>query len=461
MMDDDIFERHLSTWLADGRNAASSWVVPSVIDHAQRNPRGVPFRVRWSEAMRAVAAVHPGSAGNRWAMVVIAALLVVALAGIGYIGARGLLVAPPSPTPVPSHSPTPSSVAFVCPPGTDPNTLGPVDQTRPWTGDGSFYDAGPFTFDSARGVALIGLSGSPSSLWQFDVCTNTWARSSIALKSAQAPQILVYDLATDQLLADEGPTDAGAQAVHSDTRLVSYDLGTGTRTVNATLPFDSQRVHAVFRPSAGQLVVRDDGASLLWSYDVSSDTWAELGQAGDVPPAEGTARLLAYDPTVDRLVLYSRNGSDVPPGPWEPRTYEYDFGTSTWTREADPLFVGSAYGGIAGGVTYDGALGRVMVFSGYGGITYDAAKHQWEALQLSPWLSDAPSYSDELAYDSTNKRIVVFDLAGSAVRAIDAVNGTWQMLLATPPWTGRLRAWPDDDTARGQTEGAVQCFVSG
>jgi hypothetical protein len=133
-------------------------------------------------------------------------------------------------------------------------------------------------------------------------------------------------------------------------------------------------------------------------------------------------------------VLYSRNSWN--PGSWEPRTYEYDFATSTWTREADPPAVDLTAGIGRCEMAYDEALGRVVIFSHYGGISYDAAGHGWELVNLDPGLTS--SYFSALVYDSVNKRLVVFDGGGGlgfprGVIAVDPVTQSWQTLLKPSP----------------------------
>jgi hypothetical protein len=445
-MDDDTFERHLSAWLVDGRNAASSWVVPSVIDHARRNPHGVPFRVRWSDAMRDVTAVHPRPAASRWAIILASTLLVLALAGIGYIGARGLLVAPqatptPSPTSSPLASPSATALAFARCPNGSPTGVGP-DGPRPDLFSQPYSNT-PMDFDTSA-HRIIAAVGSPVALWAFDVCTNAWQQLDIDLGAIDPPNMLVYDADQNRVLLDE---QVQSSDPYSTARfIVSYDLATGERTQLAQIP-RKIRFQAIRRTLTGEIVMLGREGPLMTTYDPRTDTVSEIVQAGDAPPQNALWQTV-YDASSDRLVAFVCNldycyGSGQPQVPGGPGTFDFDFATGTWSREANPgaddaIGVDPLLGGPQ--MVYD-LVGRQIVAFGADNqlfSTNSATTRVWQRLTQAPDPYEMGRAS--VVYDPVNSRIVVFtqpltsqDTELSLAAAFDpATQNSVQLLGAAP-----------------------------
>lgn len=430
-MNDSQFEAQLGHWLAEGPRTAPARLAGSVASYALAHPRG---RFGGWRALMAGAGVlvRPAPIALRPLVLLVLLALTFALGAAFYAAWHNNAVLPlPSPT----VQPSPGPAGHVCPPGSAPNAPGSPDQARPWVvssgGNAGLRRTDPITFDSSRGQVLV-VTRSPLALWTFDVCSNTWAKSDIDLSTGggSAFSFLVYDPTLDTLFAEE----------LYGTQLGAFDLAAGTHALVAKPPFALGK-QAVLRPATDQLIVRQSQGSRLASYDVVSASWAELAQFGEVPPAGGSAALMAYDESADLLVLYSSNSGTPPAEQWQPQTYEYDFASSTWTLTGDAPELDFAYG-LAGPyqMAYDASFGRVVLFNRYAAISYDAASHHWDSLQLRPYLTgDLASWWNSITYDSVNHRIVVLGPYSDGVFAVDAVNETWQLLLSptepylTPP----------------------------
>jgi ketosteroid isomerase-like protein len=108
-MHEPEFDPRLIDWLRDGPAGASDWVLESVVHHARRHPRRPSLLVRWSDAMKAIPVARPARPAVRLGAVLGAAALVIALAGLLYVGSQNLVS--PIPTAGPTATPGPSNPA--------------------------------------------------------------------------------------------------------------------------------------------------------------------------------------------------------------------------------------------------------------------------------------------------------------------------------------------------------------
>jgi hypothetical protein len=321
----------------------------------------------------------------------------------------------------------PSGIAS-CPGDTDPDRPGPAGQERPANEYGF-----PVTFDRASG-RLVAVAVHPTEVWTFDVCTNTWHRTATRLpaRHVNLPD-RVFEIAYDER--------AHLTVLFGDP-VMAFDVESDTLTTLGPRPV-SEMLHAVYRTATGQLLVRDDLTARLWSYDVAADAWAEVAQRGDIPPGAGTgAALLAYDRSVDRLVLYTKTGH-------RSEGYELNLRSSTWLRNSEvPPVLDLVMGDLGRHeVAYDEAHARTVLFSSGRVIAYDATAHQWHVVFDSPLGTDEePSPGDvshragvSLVYDPLNERVIsVGGTRRSAdggtvaddVIAFDLATRTWSELLA-------------------------------
>jgi hypothetical protein len=364
--------------------------------------------------MSGIRAGPPARPGARFGFLVAIALVAIAQAGILVAGGQNLLVPAPSSTPTATPAESQPPAAFVCPADANPDTPGPIDQARPPAG---FW--GPVVFDAQSG-RLIAAEAQRRIVWTFDVCANRWDRSGTTLP--EEPQAMAYDPAADRTL------------IFGD-RVMTYDADSDALTVRGRGPVAGRR-HAVYRGETGLVVVRDDDQSKLWTYDATSDTWRSQEQHGDVSPGSGTgATLLAYDESVDRLVLYVRTSSDA-------SLYEFELDTATWTLREDPVpALNLVWGDLGiGEIAYDKAHTRSVLFSDGQVIAYDATSHRWEfPFNVGIGAFDRTSRMGVwLAYESVNERIVALGgnrrtggepIVTDDVLAFDLDDDSWTVLV--------------------------------
>ncbi len=184
--------------------------------------------------------------------------------------------------------------AATCPPGSDPDTPGLVDQSRPWGANWSNQAA---VFDQHAGhIVYIDEAGDT---WTFDVCANTWSDMNPTYIHGDTPGFsepdgwlgeLVYDVDSDRTIAFSGDYVA------------VYDANTNTWTRRAQpSEYDPGMPGSgvVYDPRSGLVVLQTHSSGLV-AYDVDSDTWTPIGKTGDgsYPPF-----LVGYTAETDKFVL--------------------------------------------------------------------------------------------------------------------------------------------------------------
>jgi hypothetical protein len=403
----DAFERSLETAF---RAFAERGVAPvDAVEFTERVATGPRRRawLAWPRPVGRLAAV-PGAG---WILMLTGLLLAVVVGGL-VVGAwrpdRAVVIAP---SPMPATATTvvgeasdilatakarPLPAQATCPPGSNPDTLGSVDQDRP-TG-------GAMAFDRRAGRIVL-VEGTQT--WTYDVCTNTWQRMAAAGGPVLAGDAaLVYDADSDRVLAfgndqqgspaapsaapatapatevpasaapgdgdlpgaTAGATEAAAETNEdepdgqsaepsTETRLIwSYDLAADRWTKVGSFPWAQNDTAnptygTTFYHDPSGLVVLYDGAA-MWAYDVDTNTLSKVRQLPD--PARPAAAGLpdgkiafGYDPGRDLVVAvvvpYAASDSEglaaprnqVPSSPWG-ETWTFDPGSGTWRLTASP-----------------------------------------------------------------------------------------------------------------------------
>jgi hypothetical protein len=436
------FDRRLAAWLREPAPEPSGRIMRAVVDHARVRAPARSLRALWTRPQPALGMRRPYGVVLRPVLLLILLTLAFALGGFVYASMQHTVVVVPTPLP----TSTPARVSFVCPPGTHPDQPGPVGQARP----DAMTQGGRYAYDEASGRVVLagktlaaGINVGPTAIWTFDVCTNTWRNSAITALPT-VPSAMVYSEASDFtfMFRGDGPYNSWVQAF-------GRDPGADSLTMRGELP-DSLRgpwgQQAVYRAATGDVVVRAGDGSAMWAYEPKG-AWHQLAEAGDIP-APRYVQLLAYDRSVDRLILYTLGSSpNSVEDAQEPIGYEFDFGTSTWTRQAtSPPLLPFPYGDLSSQreVAYDAAHQRTVAFTVGEVIAYDATAHAWEVLFDSAMggTTDVNDVSRRwgiaLVYDSVNQRVVSFggnrlttdSLAADDVIAFDLDTRTWTTLLA-------------------------------
>jgi hypothetical protein len=374
-----------------------------------------------------------GVAIPRVAWVLLLAALLAALVG-------GALLVGSQQRRLPAVVP-PVGQVFECPPGSDPDEPGPVDQARPRLMRDAVASVA-FDRQAGRLVALGDGRIGEADTWTFDVCTNTWTPMH-PYRIHPKPSFntsLVYDVDSDVTVA-----------LDDTHRMWAYDLGADTWTMKGVAPVDELRF---YDPVSGLVVaVGDDGDEStlglpLRGYEVETDTWTPIPQAE--PLAIGPHyEFFAYDASVDRLVAYANAWRA---GDFEARTWLFDLRTGRWsdTSAVTPPGFTAGMWGLRPGIAYDAAAQRTVLLGQGHAAAYDATADRWESLWASP-AGDEPDVCGTrpecrqmpfMVYDPVNERLVVYGgtvwtgsglVSPDDVLAFDTRTREWTVLLEASP----------------------------
>ena len=408
-----------------------------------------PTEVRPTELAQQFAAAYPHgrTALGPWRPVAVprVAWLLLLLAGLLAAMVAGMLVAGSQmqrklPAVVPPFGP-----AFACPPGSRPDTPGPVDQARPGVFNHlDLYTHMAFDRHAGRLLVLAPAAGTPNDVetWTFDVCTNTWAPMNPDQEpSGFAGAKLIYDV-------DSGVTIA---LEFNQLRTVAYDLEANTWTEKSFAPdvagYDarpgwtrSSDLARLTYDAVSGLVVDWNYAGGLWGYDVETDAWTSIRQSN--PPAiRISGSLFAYDTSVDRVIAYADTGE-----PGGAATWLFDIRTGAWSKSGavTPDF------GSDPAIAYDEASERTVIVGGGRSAAYDATADRWETLFEGSASGNQPAgcaarpecrQGHQMVYDSVNDRLVLYGggVPAAAVEdwvypddvlAFDLETREWTVLLA-------------------------------
>lgn len=425
----DTVLRH---WLRADPSGPSSWILPSVVQHARSHPQRQSLALRLRSIFGQRARPDVGRVLRLGAVAALAAL-VLGVSGV-LLGGGPIPLLAPTPTPTVTEPTGPSLVPAVsCPSESDPGTPGPADQERPDLS--SVLPMAVFDRDSGLVVVVNSLDGR---VWTFDVCRNTWQRAATILPAL--PFAAAYDPVADVVVLFGDP-------------VMAYDVDADQIVERGSSPLHHDNAHVVYRTTTGEMIVRFDGPARLFSYDPATDAWQELDQPGHVPTGSAGADLLAFDRSVDRLILYRAIQETR-------ETFEYDFAIPSWFRAQITTPQLDLVWGDLGRyeIAFDEANARTVVFSSGRVLAYDARAQRWEIVFDSPpryesTTADEPAHRGavSLVYDPVNERLIALggrraSVAGwfdaDDVVAFDLATGEWIQLLApsaeaTPviPWS--------------------------
>jgi len=321
----------------------------------------------------------------------------------------------------------PAPPAASCPPGTDPNAPGPVDQERPKEGWTSLLGA---AFDQHTGrIVYVDTLGET---WTFDVCTNTWHRMNpTGVMIGDLSAGMVYDVDSDLTVA------LGWEHISV------YDANTNTWTQpsNDTVGTGDGLIvpmGAVYDPISGLIITTDLTDLDTWAYDVDTNTWTRIGRLWEQQGQDYTwFELLGYSQESDRLIFTSVD----------------DITALVDPRTGDKTLITTATPGISFGwpkAQYGPAADTVYVAEGvwtYGGVFdtrfpgqicgFDPGTFAWTSCFAIP---NGPRYASFAAMvgDPINNRLVLINgvygnfwvNADGNVWAIDLDTGELTRLLA-------------------------------
>jgi hypothetical protein len=402
MTERDVFEVRLEAAVRGYARRVSSGLDP--IEFARQIATAEPRRHGLRIALGRLGIEIPRRA---WVLLLLAAVLTALVAGTMLVGSRSVQKLPAVVPPVPAVVP-PVGPALACPPGSTPDTPGPVDQARPPEA------AMGMAFDGRAGkLVAVTSAGEAVETWTFDVCTNTWALMNPSGEPRRFDWAqLVYDI------------DSDATILVSSGKVWAYDLQANAWTERGAAPTDNAAFLA-YDPISGLVVVAADYSDrkLLWNYEVETDRWTPIHQADGPGYAE-----LAYDASVDRIVAYAFGATSIP------ETWLFDIRTGTWSRSSAVTPGIVAGWGLPHTIVYEEGAERTVILSNSGLAAYDATADRWELVIGG----DPGSVPDTMVYDPVNRRLVgpgttspdVIGVPADFV-AFDLTTREWTVLLET------------------------------
>jgi hypothetical protein len=385
-----------------------------------------PTEVRPTELARQFASTYPHRRGafGPWSFELAPALgwlllaaLLVALVGGALIGGSQLRRFLPAVV-------SPVGQLYECPPGSNPDEPGPVDQARPTS---AAVERIAFDRRAGRVVAVMSTpDGLAPETWTFDLCTNTWTQMH---PDRELPDFvvgqLVYDVHADAMIGIVNRPEGALPG-----RVWAYDLDANTWIQKGLAP--SGVALGAYDPVSGLVVAANTvvDAIDLWTYDLATDTWTRIRQASG-PPCGYWAS--AYDASVDRWVTYRGAG-------WgkEKAMCLIDLRTGAWsgTRAVTPPDLNTGFYLLVPSVVYDEATKRTVFSDGRQLAAYDATADRWEILEADPGAG-LPLL---MVYDPLHRRLVgVGQGDGGPDVAFDPVTRDWMVLLDRDPAAG---PWP-------------------
>ena len=344
----------------------------------------------------------------------------------------------------------------------------------------------------AQSGRLVAVAGGTFT-FTFDVCTNTWQQ--ILTAHSPDPPYLLYRLAYDPIadvvlavtVVPTTASEAVRRAVSGSTTTIdshlrsrdpalasapmavwaySVDSQDWTQLASAWFPvgFEPTTLEdMVFDPGTRRvLILIDSGAEegpkdlSLWVYD---EVWHGLAQVGGEMPIGPTSvhPRLSLDLAARQLVL-ALIDSEI-----AGQTWTFDLSTNTWTNQhAQPPAMNIT--DVGEGTALDPIAHKTVAY-GENGIlaTYRTGDDHWDVVAPGPgwpphgtfktglgteWTGPLARYSQSLAYDPVNQRILMF--GGRHVdRRADFWGGqesrdVWAYDLPTNTWTELVHSTNSD-----------------
>jgi hypothetical protein len=182
----------------------------------------------------------------------------------------------------------------------------------------------------------------------------------------------------------------------------------------------SSHVTMAFDRASGKIVLvgSRSGPVETWTFDVCTNTWAEMHPASE--PDFGFMGMLAYDTAARRSILTSNSG-----GVWA-----YDLASGTWTMLASGTWTRPSTTTVGGArLAYDSGAAEVValqVESPHLMWSFDGVADVWEQVDHDQVVWPVPSGTDAhilLAYDASVDRLVGY--VRGEVRLFDLRTRTW------------------------------------
>jgi len=249
-------------------------------------------------------------------------------------------------------------------------------------------------YDSFNGVAVM-FGGYNSfnfnDTWEYSPGANQWAQTNPpTAPSPRAYSGLAYDSANKKTVLFGGVSDFDNEA---DTWEYNATANTWQQTTPAFSPPRMRTYHLTYVQSQGRVFLEGQNTTTLqmetWAYNAATDQWTNLAPLTQPSPRSYFA--LSYNANLDRVILFGGYDDSMPPGTTLGDTWEYNWGTKTWTQTTS---VGPDARQSAG-LSYMSSIPATFLYGGRSGTTYftdtwrypdTTGSHLWEYVvtQRSP-----------------------------------------------------------------------------
>lgn len=330
-------------------------------------------------------------ARRRILVTIVASVVAVTALAAGAVTAIGRL---PDRAPTPGHRPTPT-----------PTGAGSAPSVR---GYHRLVDVG-----GDRGVLLLWGASAPGPASETTVPDPAWSFTLsggwVDLGLAEVPPLndAVYDAGSGLVvllapgLASEGQEPGATTFVYDPATNRIQQMGPGGPLgligVRAAYDAESDRVIAFggLSPSSGY-------SDETWAYDVDTDTWTLMHP--EIRPLKRNFAAMAYDPRVDRVILYDGRGAGD--------TWAYDLESDSWADLSPAEDPGAR---VNSAMVYDPVGERLILFGGTRANVADPLGGTWAFDAVTNTWTELPTPSapgqrgwHAMAFDSQDGVIVLF-----------------------------------------------------
>jgi len=243
-------------------------------------------------------------------------------------------------------------------------------------------------YDSGNNVVVLfgGYNGlNLNDTWEYSPGSNTWAQvSPPTAPSPRAYSAMAYDSTNGRIVLFGGVSDLDYEW---DTWEYNAAANTWLKISPATSPYQMSTNHMAFVSSQGRVLLNGQNltSALMetWAYNAATDQWTN--RAPSAQPTARSGQAICYNANLDRVVLFGGFDSTVPPGTALGDTWEYNWGTNTWTQTTT---TGPA-ARSSSGLSYRPTSNATYLFGGRSGASYytdtwrypnSAGARQWEML---------------------------------------------------------------------------------
>ncbi|MFX1254392.1 MAG: Kelch repeat-containing protein [Promethearchaeota archaeon] len=274
--------------------------------------------------------------------------------------------------------------------------------------------------------------------WAYDYTNNSWIN--LAPTSKPSPRYnpaMTYDSLNNKLILFGGYESNGYLR---DTWTYDYSTNQWTQIFPLTSP-GVRHSHAMVYDSANQKVILFGGHNQqfilndTWVYDFSSNNWTQMfPQTG---PSVRYGHTMVYDPVNQKVILFGGH-ADVSYGEINNDLWTYDYSSNNWAEFSPNTKPDVRYWH---GMAYDEDNEKIILFGGWtfssngteiiydDNWIYDQGVNEWT--QTSPVLHPPARYLHSMVYDSVNHKVILF----GGYNGTSPIGNTWVYDVSDNMWS--------------------------